>query len=102
MPVAPRPWSFLFSGAEFVTTTEASRQNRPERSMVQKQCTVMDRLAILTIVGCLHPERLFPPQFRSPPAFRSRRHALLDMSANPRLMSDGRRSAIHGQEAETE
>lgn len=48
------------------------------------------------------PERPSRRQFRSLPAFRSFRHALLDMGANPRLMSDERRSAIHGQQAETE
>lgn len=48
------------------------------------------------------PEHPSAPQFRSPPAFRSCCHALLDKGANPRLMLDERRSAIHGQQAEIE
>lgn len=46
------------------------------------------RLASLYVDAPPPPERPFPPQFRSLPAFRAPGHALLDMGANPRLMSD--------------
>jgi hypothetical protein len=68
----------------------------------KSQRTKLGRAVALTSTKRLCPERPSSPQFRSPPAFRSCRHALLDMGANPRLMSDEQMGAIHGQQAETE
>ena len=41
---------------------------------------------MINLVLVSRPERPAQLQFRSPPAFRHLRHALLDMGANPRLM----------------